>query len=208
MSRIQKSRSYDSRNRRADAADTRKRILVASKNLFAKKGIDGTTFREIALRAKVAESYVYTLFQSKSGILVALMEESLFGGSFKKAQLLLANAQTPIDQIRTTASIARSIYESEQLDLAILRGLSGFSSELKKADMKFEEIRYQMQELRVEALFKSKVAAKGLTKSTARDLLWLFTSREIYQKLVLERKWTPDQYEKWLTEALVRNLTS
>ena len=36
----------------------------------------------------------------------------------------------------------------------------------------------------------------------ARRLLWMYTSRDVYRMLVVEGKWTADQYEIWLGRAL------
>jgi hypothetical protein len=40
----------------------------------------------------------------------------------------------------------------------------------------------------------------------ARDALWTLTGRETYRMLVITRGWTPDQYEKWLGDTLIRTL--
>jgi hypothetical protein len=41
----------------------------------------------------------------------------------------------------------------------------------------------------------------------ARDILWALTGGELYRLLVLERGWSPDEYEAWLGEVLVQTLT-
>ena len=35
----------------------------------------------------------------------------------------------------------------------------------------------------------------------AADLLWLYTSHELYRMLVIERKWSTDRYRAWLRAA-------
>jgi AcrR family transcriptional regulator len=50
------------------------RILLAAKALFAQKGHEETTLREIAARARTSESQIIKYFQSKAGILDALFE--------------------------------------------------------------------------------------------------------------------------------------
>lgn len=37
--------------------------------------------------------------------------------------------------------------------------------------------------------------------------MWMFTSRDCYRMLVVEKQWSPEEYEKWLAELLVRELT-
>ena len=46
----------------------------------------------------------------------------------------------------------------------------------------------------------------GRTPSIARDILWTLTSYDIYRRLVVERRWTADQYERWLGDTLIATL--
>lgn len=45
-----------------------------------------------------------------------------------------------------------------------------------------------------------------VNREKVRDLIWLFTCREFYRMLVRERGWSPEEYERWLAESLVRTL--
>lgn len=51
---------------------TRSRILQAAQKLFAKHGYDGTTVRDLAKQAEVAESTLFHYFTNKKGILIEL----------------------------------------------------------------------------------------------------------------------------------------
>ncbi|NES80902.1 MAG: TetR/AcrR family transcriptional regulator [Moorea sp. SIO2B7] len=50
--------------------DTRSRILKAALRLFARKGYDGTTTRDLAAEASVAEGTIFRHFTNKKAILV------------------------------------------------------------------------------------------------------------------------------------------
>ena len=67
-------------------------------------------------------------------------------------------------------------------------------------------MRFELQEERVRRLFAQRKARKGLTLEKARQILWMYTSREIYRMLVQECGWTPAQYQAWLSETLVAAL--
>ena len=45
-----------------------------------------------------------------------------------------------------------------------------------------------------------------LDYQTARDVFWMFTGRDVYRMLVRERGWSPQKYEDWLADTLIRNL--
>jgi AcrR family transcriptional regulator len=201
-----RKRRYKSDQRDHAAEATRSRILNASKSLFARHGIDRVTIAQIGRSADVAQSTVYALFKSKEGILRALMTASLFGPRFKEAQSLLAGTSDSARLIALSAHVARVIYESESSELGLLRGTSGFSPELRKLEQEFENLRLQMQEGRIRLLFAQSKAKKGLDFETARRILWMYTSREIYRMLVQEGGWTPDRYQEWLSDTLVKGL--
>lgn len=205
---IRRKRRYTSRVRADSAEDTRKRILDAARSLFGRRGIDRVTIADIGARAGVAGSTVYAIFKSKTGIIRALMEQALFGGRFQSAQEHLAGVTDPVELVALTPRVARAIYESESLELGLLRNASGFSPELRKVEEEFERIRYDMQERRLRLLFDSGQARKQLSFDEARRVLWMLTSREVYRMLVDEGGWTPERYEQWLSQTLLEALVA
>lgn len=200
-------RPYRSKTRSEAAERTRRRVLDAGRALFSRKGIDATTIAEIAERAGVSVPTVYSLVKSKAGLLDALMQDALFGPGFQAALGTLEGVEDPVERIALTARVARAIYEAEASELALLLKASGFSNELRKSQESFEKLRREMQEERVEALFRSGHARKGLSREEAATILWMYTSREVYHKLVHESGWDPGRYEKWLERALLEGLT-
>jgi AcrR family transcriptional regulator len=200
-------RRYQSDTRSDAALRTRSRVLDAGRFLFTRKGIDATTIGQIAERAGVSEATVYATVKSKSGLLHAVLQEAMFGPRFQDAQQKLQGVGDPVERIALTAQVARAIYEGESKELGVLVKSSAFSPELRKVQQAFENLRREMQQERIQALFKAGRARKGLTREVAATLLWLYTAREIYHKLVLESGWTPDRYQAWLEKTLLEALT-
>jgi AcrR family transcriptional regulator len=200
-------RGYSSRKRTESAEATRARILKAARELFSKKGIDGTTIAQIAARAHVSVPTVYTTLKSKTGILRELMREAIFGPRYATAVEVLAHAADPVEAIALSASIARAIYEGESAELSLLLTASAFSPELRKLQLEFEQVRLDLQRDRIEKLYKGGLARTGLDQPSARHVLWMFTSRDVYRMLVHESGWSADRYQAWLADTLVRLLT-
>jgi AcrR family transcriptional regulator len=200
-------RPYQSDSRSDAALRTRSRVLDAGRFLFTRKGIDATTIGQIAERAGVSEATVYATVKSKSGLLHAVLQEAMFGPRFQDAQQKLQGVGDPVERIVLTAQVARAIYEGESKELGVLVKSSAFSPELRKVQQAFENLRREMQQERIQALFKAGRARKGLTREVAATLLWLYTAREMYHKLVLESGWTPDRYQAWLEKTLLEALT-
>lgn len=204
----QPRRRYDSAQRQVSADATRLRVLDAARALFSEKGLDKVTIAEIARAAGVAGSTVYALFGSKAGILRALMEATLFGPAFRAAQETLAGVDDPVRLIELTARVARAIYEAESAELGVLRGAAAFSADLRETEAEFENLRRRMQQDRLERLFAAGRARRDLTLPEARQVMWMFTSRDIYRMLVHDGGWSPDQYQAWLARTLVETLVA
>jgi len=201
-----KIRTYTSKRREQTALATRTRVLDAAKSLFARHGIDQVTIAEIGDAAGVAGSTVYALFKSKDGILQAIMRGALFGDRFRAAQAVMQGVTDARQLIALTANVARAIYDSESQELGLIRGASAFSPALRKIEAEFEDIRYQMQEERIRALFSQSKARRGLGEDQARRILWMYTSRDVYRMLVQDGGWTAQSYQDWLSRTLVEAL--
>lgn len=200
-------RPYRSSARTESAERTRARVLDAGRRLFSRNGIDATTIGGIAEKAGVSEATVYAVVKSKAGLLEALMHDALFGPQFQQAQQRLAGVTDPVERIALTAAVSRAIYEAESGELSLLMKSSAFSPALRKSQQGFEALRRRMQQERIEALFAAGRARPGLTPEVAATVLWMYTSREVYHKLVHESGWSPGQYQDWLEQTLRESLT-
>jgi AcrR family transcriptional regulator len=202
----QPRRRYVSAQRQDTADATRARVLEAARALFSERGIDKVTIAEVARRAGVAGSTVYGLFASKAGILRALMQAALFGPRFQAAQRLLDGVDDPVRLIELTAGVARAVYDGESAELGVLRGASAFSADLRETEAEFEDLRREMQRPRLERLFAAGHARRGLDFDKARQLMWMYTSRDTWRMLVHDSGWSPDEYQAWLARTLVEAL--
>jgi hypothetical protein len=54
----------------------------------------------------------------------------------------------------------------------------------------------------VESLHGKRALRTGLEVDTAADILWTLNHPGVYRSLVGDRGWTPERYERWLTDVL------
>jgi len=201
-----KKRVYHSESREAQAANTKRRILKAAKQLFRKEGFDRVTISSIAEKAQVSKPTIYALFKSKRGVLQSLIDEVLPPNRFTALVDKVMQEESPEKRLQITARIARQIYDAERDLMDILRGATVLSPEFRKLEQEREERRYQRQEESVRVMMKEKVLSKNLTLKKARDIFWALTGRDLYRMLVLERGWTSDDYENHLGDLLIKSL--
>ncbi|WP_436162282.1 TetR/AcrR family transcriptional regulator [Mesorhizobium sp. LjRoot246] len=199
-------RRYDARLRSERASGTRQRILDVAKKLFTARGMEKVTISDIASGAGVSAPTLYALFQSKTGILRAVVERSFFGPRYAEMAMQVENARDPEEILRITASISRVILDTEGEEIGLMRGVSALSPELKAIETELETVRFKLQEARAKLLVESVTVARQLGLARVRDILWMYTGRDVYRMLVLERGWSSDEYESWLAETLIKAL--
>ncbi len=196
-------RSYYSLVRSKQADETRTRIAAAARKLILSRGFEAATVAAIAREASVAVPTVYAVFGSKRRIMAELVDRARFGPEFQK---LIGEAETiddPIARLRLTARIVRQVCDGERAELDLLRKARVVIPEIEARYEELECGRYDAQCITVDLLLRRKLLKPGLTAQEARDVLFSFTSREMYGLLVVERGWSSDHYQKWLGETLI-----
>lgn len=201
-----KKRPYRSVTRNTQAAQTRGRILLSAKGLFESEGFEFVTIEKIAQAADVSIPTIYSLFQSKRGVLRALMDEALPTDQFKALVEMSIQEKSPKERLCISAKIARQMYDAERAQMDIFRGAAVLAPEFKELEKEKEMRRYNRQDVTIKAMAREKSLAKGLSLTKARDILWAFTGRDMYRMFVVEQGWTSEEYEKWLAQLLINTL--
>ncbi len=205
MSKIKK-RPYRSVTRNTQAVQTRTRILGVAKNLFESEGFEYATIEKIAQAAGVSVPTIYSLFQSKRGVLRALMDEALPRDQFDALVEKSIQEKSPIMRLHFSAKIARQMYDAEKAQMDIFRGAAVLAPEFKELEKEREMRRYDRQQVTIKAMAEEQSLAAGLSVKKARDILWAFTGRDLYRMFVVEQGWASDDYEKWLAQMLINAL--
>ena len=93
--------------------------------------MDKVTIGDIATAAGVSAPTLYAQFQSKTGILKAVVERSFFSARYAEIAKQAEKARDPEEILRITASISRIILDTEREEIGLMRGVSALSPELK-----------------------------------------------------------------------------
>jgi AcrR family transcriptional regulator len=190
--------------RQLQAQGTRERVAGAARRLFAERGYVGTTVDAIGEAAGVAVPTVYKAFGNKRAILEEIRRLWIRDSEVRP---LLAEAMAENDVRRRIELAAR--WHRQQLE----RGYDVIMiyQEAARADPSIAEIWSQVLRGRerekkrfIEALANH--LSHGLTVKTATDLYVTLERQEIYAELVLDRGWSPEEYEAWLATTLKQQL--
>jgi TetR/AcrR family transcriptional regulator, regulator of autoinduction and epiphytic fitness len=210
---VKPRRRYQSARRAAQAAQTRRDIVTAAGLLFRERGY-GVPLAEIASEAGVVVETVYRIFGSKAALFGATVEALLAGGA-KRAEVpvgerpairAIHDEPDPRRQIAGYAATQPGIHRRAGPLLRALRDARGSDPELGRLWEEMEAWRLEGQGRFVRMLADRGVLRPGLTVDAGIDVTWTLCSLAVYDLLALERGWSDDRYQAWLTHALVCEL--
>jgi AcrR family transcriptional regulator len=180
--------------------------MQAAERLLRTEGYTGMTIEAVAKRAHVSEPTVYAIFKSKTGILTALLDQSMFGAEYEEVVREAQSATDPETRLRLAAAVARQIRSSQSAAFELLRGAGVVAPELARLEQERERLRYDRVGGAVTFLRESGRLRPGLSYQTARDIFWTLTGGDVYRMLVSERGWSAQKYQEWLGDTFVRLL--
>jgi AcrR family transcriptional regulator len=205
-------RRYHSPLRVEQAAATRRGILEAAQRLFERDGYSATSMAAIAAGANVSLKTVYVVFETKSGLLLALWhlllrgdEEPVPVGERAWFRAVL-DEPDPERQLRLNVRNAKLVRARVGPLLQVVRRAASADPEVDELWTRIQAEFYDNQRSVVEVLHAKNALRPGLDVPRATDILWTLNHPDLYWLLVNERGWTPDQHEEWLADLLCEQL--
>lgn len=202
MSEPVKTRRYNSPRRLEQAAATRREILQSAQRLFERQGYATTTMAAIAAEAGVALKTVYVAFETKSGVLRALWNLLLRGDEgdapvadrpwYREA----LEEPDPDRQLLLVARNSRNVKLRIGAVLEVIRAAAPTDPDIQALWERIQTDFRANQHLIVESLDDKNALVSSLDVERASDILWALNLSNLWQLLVAERGWTPEQYEK------------
>jgi AcrR family transcriptional regulator len=210
---VKPRRHYQSARRAAQAAQTRRDIVTAAGRLFRNRGY-GVPMADIASDAGVVVETVYRIFGSKAALLRAVVEALLAGGTGRaetpveeRPAIRAIHAETdPRRQVAIYAATQPGIHRRAGPLLRALRGARASDPELGRLWDEMESRRLDGQGRFVRMLADRGALKPGLALDAGIDVMWTLCSLAVYDLLVLERGWSDERYQAWLTHALACEL--
>jgi AcrR family transcriptional regulator len=204
-------RPYRSRLREQRAEQTRTRILDAAQDLFLAYGYARATTAAIAARAGVSEAMLFAAFGTKAGVL-----ETLIGRAVAGDQAPVALRDRPAWASLTAEQGARAAVSRFAQMSAAMQQRTWRLIELARAAADTDEA---MASLLAQGAANRRADCRDfaehaiaaalrpdLAPAEAADVLWLYSSADVYRMLVGTAGWTHERYAAWLAGTLARAL--
>ncbi|MDQ0802152.1 TetR/AcrR family transcriptional regulator [Arthrobacter sp. SLBN-112] len=206
-----RSRSYDARRRQEAAEQSRKRVLAESRGLFLAKGYGRTTIAAIAHAAGVSKESVYKGFGGKPGLVRAIYEQSLLGAGGPPAEERSDRAQATVaDPRELMEQFGRFVAEISPLGspvyLLIRDAAASGDQDMAALLRDVDDERYQRMLHNARQVLGRGFLRPDLRVEEVADVMFMGTSAEFYETLVLKRGWTAERFGRLIARTLAANL--
>jgi AcrR family transcriptional regulator len=207
---VKPKRRYDASRRRQQALRSRQATLDAARHLFLADGYAVTSIASIAQAADVSVETIYKAFGGKSGLVRALWEQGLAGSG-------PIPAEQRSDEIRSLETDPRAVIQNwgrltvEVAPLVapillLIRTAAATDPELGRLQEEVDRARLTRMEINARSLHARSQVRQGITLQQATDVLWTYSSPELFELLVLRRGWSPEQYGAFIAEGMIAAL--
>jgi hypothetical protein len=114
--------------------------------------------------------------------------------------------QDPERQLRLNARNSRVRKERVGVLLDVIRSGAPVDPEVEALWERIQTEFHANQRVLVEKLAERKALKRGLDVDRATDILWMLNHPDVWQHLVRERGWTPEEYERWFADSACAQL--
>ena len=207
---VKAKRPYDSSRRRKQALHTRDTIVAAARELFLGDGYAATTIASIAEAADVSVETIYKGFGSKPGLVRAISEKGLEGAGPIPAEQRSDEMRT-LERDPYTVMQHWGTFTTEVAPVAapialLLRTAAATDREVASVLEELDRARLARMEHNARELFERGDFRDGITIEYARDVLWTYSSPELYELLVLRQRWPLERYGQFVAEGMIAAL--
>lgn len=209
-SAVKPPRQYDSSRRRAQAQRTRASVLETAQRRFLEDGYAATTIGAIAREAGVSVETIYKAFGNKPGLVRAIHERALAGEgavpTSQRSDEMRARETDPRQVIRNWGSFATQVMPRVAPILLLVRSAAATAPELAALWDELEDERLRRMADNARYFVDGGHLREGRTPEEARDVLWAYTSPEVYERLVLRQRWPLERYGQFVSEGIIAAL--
>lgn len=207
---VNQHRKYDSSRRRQQASETRASILDSARTRFFANGYAATTIAFIADDAGVSVDTVYKTFGNKPGLVRVLCQTALAGQGAVPAETRSDNLQaTELDPqviIRGFGTLTREVAPRINPILLLVREAAATDPDMAQLQRDTDRKRLTRMTHNARNLANAGHLRRGVTVKYAAEILWTYSSPELYQMLVVVRGWSLNRFCGFITDAMIAAL--
>jgi AcrR family transcriptional regulator len=188
------------------ANDTRTTLLRTALRLFEQRGLAAVTLAEIATAAGVSRQAIYLHFGNRAGLLTAIARY------LDTTSLLVREIMATVREDHTKAGVKKFIrlwFEHAAVVFPFNRAIEVAAASDADAHAAWEDragAHLRTVRLMVDGLAESGQLAGRWTREEAADWFYSRIHPDVWNQLVVDRKWPPKRLLERVTESLWRDL--
>jgi len=185
-------------------------VLESALELFVSEGYAATTIAAIADASGVSVETIYKAFGGKPGLIRALRERALIGDepetTEQRSDRLRDAASDPRQIIEIWAGLSTEVLPRVGPILLVLRSAAQADPSLAGLRDELDAARLSRMGDHADHLAERGLLRSDITRDEARDLLFTYSSPELYDLLVLRQQWTLARFAQFTADAMTSAL--
>ena len=207
---VKSRRGYNATLRTAHARRNRDRIVDVAERLFLSTGYGSTTIGAISDEAGVSVDTIYKSFGGKPGLVRAIRSRALRGEgpvpAEQRSDELQAREPDPRRIIEAWGKFVTEIAPRTSPLLILIRDAARTDPELRGLLREMDADRLRRMTENARRLHAAGHLRSGITIARAADVMWTYSSPELYELLVTRRGMPLKRYGNFVAEAMVNAL--
>lgn len=207
---VKSTRRYDSTVRRERARRSRERIIAAAERRYLTEGYASTTVASIAEDADVSVDTIYKSFGGKRGLVRAVYRRALEGEGHipaeERSDRLQERERDPQKIIESWGRFLTEIAPRTTPIFLLVRAAAATDPELEALLAEIDADRLHRMTDNARRLRAAGHLRRGVSVARAADILWTYSSPELYDLLVLRRRMSLAQYSQFAADAMAAAL--
>jgi AcrR family transcriptional regulator len=210
MADVKTPRRYDGSRRREQARRVQESVLEAARQRLLQQGYAATTVAMIAEDAGTSVDTIYKTFGGKAGLVRRLWLQGLEGEEPTPAPTRsdeLSKTETdPVAVVRGWGRFLTELAPRGAPILLLVRAAAATDPEMAALLAESEKQRRTRMRHNARRLQRRGWLRAGVSLREATDVLWTYSSAELYELLVIRSGWTAERYGAFIADAMVAAL--
>ncbi|MEY2444332.1 MAG: hypothetical protein QOE00_912 [Ilumatobacteraceae bacterium] len=203
-------RPYNSGRRLEHARQNQVALLDAALRRFAEQGYTATTIESIATDAGVSEATIYKTYGGKPGLVRALCLRALGGQgpipAEQRSDALRTSEADPRKVIEGWGRLTAEVAPRVAPILLLLRDAADGDPAAAQLRKELDRNRLARMTDNARYLVEGGHVRPGVRLAYASEVLWTYSSPELFELLVRGRHWSLRKYGRFIAEAIANAL--
>lgn len=207
---VNSRRSYDATKRQERSRHTHETLLDAALERFNEHGYAATTIESIAGAAEVSEATIYKTYGGKPGIVRALCVRALGGRgpvpAERRSDALKAIEADPRKVIEGWGRLTAEVAPRVAPILLLLRDAAAGDAAAASLHAELDRDRLVRMTENARYLADGGHLRTGIGLAHASDVLWTYSSPDVFDLLVRQRGWSLRRYSRFIAGSIAAAL--